>query len=585
MTKIIEIEGGEVTASLEDRTITGRLIPFGEEGRTNVGRFTIENPDDIDTSDAEADPSIISHNLDHERSGNVGRATRIWKQPDGVYATYRIANTAAGDAYLADVLDPKGKRKRLSGEFGPAVIRAGKLVPGHAKLWGSAGVERGAFPSAMVLAADTPDEPQNAERADADNDHPAISLPAMPADITVVTEDGDSALYTPEATPAEDNPEGGSTVTATATDVLAGAAPVAPIPATLTAPPATTAPRVDRDPDLRQVLAAMAAVRANPADGDARDVLAALADIKISGNGSLPTAANGTPSAIQPTWVGQLYQGVEYVREFITLGKLGTDISVEGKKGFKLFRRAATTGTGEMELTKESADWAGNKAELSGYSGFTQTAQSTRRNFALGNDIAREWYDLPGGAPFIEGFLKLLIEHYYFWSDAYANADWITAAGAPVAPDTGSYNAAYPDSMGMVIQGILAVKARKGNTKRRDVPTFAIVNELAYTELAYAVGGEQNLPAFVDFRVSTDSEGTADRVQIVQGNTGIEDTASVIVGARPAVEFDELPGEGPLQINALDLAHGGIDRAVHGYLQTFSVRPEAVVLVGVADVP
>ena len=32
----IEFEGGDVFANLGDRTITGLLIPFGEEGRTNV---------------------------------------------------------------------------------------------------------------------------------------------------------------------------------------------------------------------------------------------------------------------------------------------------------------------------------------------------------------------------------------------------------------------------------------------------------------------------------------------------------------------------------------------------------------------
>lgn len=52
--------------------------------------------------------------------------------------------------------------------------------------------------------------------------------------------------------------------------------------------------------------------------------------------------------------------------------------------------------------------------------------------------------------------------------------------------------------------------------------------------------------------------------------------------SRRAIEFDELPG-GPLQIDALELAKGGIDRAVHGYLQKFVVRPEAIVTVGVAD--
>lgn len=570
MQDIIEIEGGEVLASLEDRTITGLLVPYNEVGRTNVGMFEVQ----AGVLELPADPSVVTLNIDHDRYQPVGRATRVWEEPRGVMATFAIASTPAGDAALADARDPNGKRRRLSGEFRTG-IKAGKATGGP--LAAGALVERGAFASAMVLAADTPEvaDPAPEESSSSryvtrftDADGVEWERRSESTSTTTITKVGEAE------SPAEEqsNPEGESDVTATA------------IPATQI-PGGTVTPRVPGNPTAREVFASIAAFKANPSDTAARDVLAALADIKISGNGSLPTGANGTPSIIQPNWVGQLYQGVEYVREYITLGKVGTDISVEGKKGFTLHRRAGTTGTTELDLlpANATATWAGNKAELSGYSGFTQTKQSSRRNFALGNDIAREWYDLPGGAEYVEAFLRLLIEHYYFWSDTYAAADWITAAGTPIAPATAEFSDKYPAAMGMIIQGILQVKKRKGASKRRDVPTFAILNEAAYTDLAYAAGGAENLPAFVEFRVSTDSEGTADRVQLVQGDTGIEDTPSVIVGARQAIEFDELPGAGPLQINALDLAHGGIDRAVHGYLQTFRVRDEAVVLVGTPD--
>lgn len=584
MTDIINIEGGEVTASLADRTITGRLLPYGEEGRTNVGRFTVE----AGSVSLPADPAVISLNIDHNQSDNVGRATRVWEQADGIYASWTIANTPDGDAALADALSPTGIRRRLSGEFGPAVIRAGKLVAGHAKLWGSALVPMGAFPGAMVLAADTPEQPDALDTflGPDEEGHLSVLSTELPVDITVSTPEGEQSTYTPEAAPAKDNPqEGGSIVTATATDVLAGAStPAAPVPPTLapSAPAATTTPRVERS--ARQVLAAIAAYKANPQDADALQVLAALSDITISGNGSLPTGANGTPSVIPPNWVGQYYQGEEYAREYITLCKLGTDITATGKSGYGLHRRSGATGTTEMPLSPSGGTWAGNKTDVPSHSGFSTAKTSTLRRFARANDLAREWWDLPGGEAMVEAFIRLLVEEHQFWSDQNALADIITAAGAPVAPATGDYPAGYPAALGMLIQGILAVKARKANTQRRDVPTFAIANDRAYAALVYAAGGEQNLPAFVNIAVSTNGSGTVDgTVQVVQGATGIEDTASVIVGDRRAIEFDELPG-GPLHIDALELARGGIDRAVHGYLQTFEVRPEAVVLVGTADV-
>ena len=131
----------------------------------------------------------------------------------------------------------------------------------------------------------------------------------------------------------------------------------------------------------------------------------------------------------------------------------------------------------------------------------------------------------------------------------------------------------------MVIQGILAVKAKKADG-RRDTPTFIIANELAYEELIYTP--KDLIPEFVKFTASTDWQGTADGLVLVVGDTGITSTPSVIVGSGKAVEFDELPG-GPLKIDALDLANGGVDKAIHGYLQVFIVRGEAVVHIGVAD--
>lgn len=565
---LIQFEGGNVLASAEPLTVTGLLLPFNEVGRTNLGRLQVA----AGAVTLPTDPSIVGVNTDHIPQDVVGRAVTLTEKPEGVFASIKFADTIEGRAAYADAIDPKGKRRKLSAEFGPAVIKAGKLVAGHAKLWGAALVEAGAFPSAMVLAADTPD----AAPADApatDPAHVAVQVATLPDDITATTPAGDSAVYTPEAAPAEANPEGESTVTASAT---AGAQAPATVPATqilASAPVATSLETNDRV-DKRQVFAAIAEYMSTHSE-DARQVLAALTDVKVSGAGSLPVGG----AAIQPNWVGQINQGVPYVREYITLGKLGTDISVEGKKGFKVKR-----GTTGAPLDKFDGTWAGNKAAVNSYNGFTQSVTSSRRNFAIAEDITREFYDLPGGAPVIEAFLNLITEDYYRQTDDWALADWVAAAGAPVAAATAKYPTNYPAALGMLIQGILAVKKRKADG-RRDVPTFAIANELAFEELAYAAGGEQNLPAFVSIAISTASDGKVDgNVQIVQGETGIKDTSSAIVGADYAIEFDELPG-GPLTLDALAIANGGIDKAVHGYLQTFKAREEAVVLIGTADAP
>ncbi len=573
MTNLIQFEGGDILASAEPLTVTGLLIPFNEVGRTNVGRFQVE----AGSLSIPSDPAVVGLNLDHERSAVVGRAIKLEERPEGVFATLKFADTPEGRAAYADATSPTGKRRKLSGEFGPAVIKAGRLVAGHAKLWGAAVVEAGAFPSAQVLAADTPDDgaPPAEAPVEADPAHLALEAEALPDDITVTTPAGDSAVYTPEAAPAPANPEGEVTVTATA----AGAqAPAIPQTVLASAPqaPAHVTDRTHALPPIGQVFAAIATLKSNPFHEEAQQVLAALTDITLTGNNALP----GT-DVLRPNWVGQLDQGNTYVREYIDLGTHGNDISAAGKKGFKVHRGTSGAPIAGPDGIPNGGTWAGNKTEINSYNGWSETVGSTLRRFAVGNDIAREFYDLPGGAEVVQSFLELINEDYLYWSDQWALYDINAVAGAPVAAAT--YPTDYPAAMGMLIQGILAIKARKSD-KRRDVPTFAIANDIAYAQLAYAAGGAENLPEFVDFVITTASEGRVDKgaVQVVQGETGIYDSASVIVGAKKAIHFDELAG-GPLHIDALELAKGGIDKAVHGYLQTFVARPEAFVRIGTAD--
>ena len=542
---LIEYEGGDVLASLEDRTVTGVLVPFNELGQTNAGRFMVE----AGALALPSDPSVISLNLDHNRAENVGRGTRVWQEENvGIMATFAIANTPEGDDYLADVTSPAPKRKCLSGEFHTA-IRAGKAVPGTGRLWGAAGVRAGAFPSAMVLASDTSTSNAKYVTEYTDDDGVTWRRVVETTRVTTVTE-----------TTTEEEQEGTDVPDTTTEEVQATVS----LP---DQPAATTAPRLNK----HEVLAAIATLRKSPFDGAAREVLAALSDIKLSGAGALP--ADGV---IQPSWLGRIDLGIEYVREYINLCKLGTDISAGGKKGFK-FRRG-TAGN----PTWNDGTWAGNKTEINSGVGHTTTHASTLDRYARGADIGREFFDLPGGAEVIEAYLTELYADYLQWSDEKARALIVATAGAPVAPLVypGVDGHDYAGAMGQLIQGILAAKRRKADG-RRDTPTYAIANPVAYEELLYTP--KDLVPEFVSFTVNTDGKGTADgKVHVVEGDTGVEDTSSVIVGADYAIEFDELPG-GPLHVDAIELAKGGIDQAVHGYLQKFVRRPEAIVHIGVAD--
>lgn len=577
---LIEYQGGEVLASLTERTVTGLLIPFNELGHTNAGRFMVE----AGAVALPSDPSVISLNLDHDRSQNVGRASRVWEEPNvGIMATFLVATTPEGDAYLADVTSPTPKRKCLSGEFHTA-IQAGKAVPGSGRLWGAGGVERGAFPSAMVLAEDRSTSSKYVtEYTDAEG---VVWRRVEQTDVTVTeTETGTEST---SVTTVTETTEGETTVPdpiipVAAQAVIAPVAPVAPVPATVLAGlpgEVTNVPPVTTEPVniTATVLASLAQARQTQDPYGREQILAAIADITMSGTNTLP----GT-NVLRPNWLGKLYQGIPYVREYIQLGNLGTDITAAGKLGMKVVR-----GTVASPLGPQDGTWAGNKNPINGYRGDSNTIGSLLYKFAVGNDIDRSLYDLPGGAEVVEEFLQLVIEDYLFWSDRIARETFLGLAGAPVAAK--SYPAVYTTNgtiaLGMLIQGILAVRKRKADG-RRDQPTFAIMNDVAFEQMVYAIGGDQNLPAFISIALAAldipQSEiGSIGQVVAVNGDTGIQGTPSVIVGSKLGVDFDELAG-GPLIIDAIDLARGGIDKATHGYLQTFGKRPEAFVHVGTPD--
>lgn len=550
----ITIVGGEITANANDRIITGLLLPYGELGSTSYGQFEV-GAGDISIP---ADPAVVGINTDHDRYEPVGRAARLWEQlPQGIMASFALANTPEGDAALADARNPQGTRRRLSAEF-VVDIRDGRTVPGTGKLTGAALVPMGAFPSAMVLASATSTTTQNGvttmpEPIQAVEPQPGAPLsgvlPGVPAAPAAETASVDAAL-TPPAAPA----------------------PLVPTPgaATAGAPVAATTPR---GPARAEVLAAIRTLRSGIQDPASIRILAAIADIPATGAGALP----GTGVA-QYNWVGHLYQGMTYVRQFAPLLNLGTDISLVGKKGFKVYRGV---GPGATQAPGSGA-WAGFPNAIGGYQGNSDIYGSTLARFALGNAIDRALIDLPGGTEVLDAFLSLVLEDYFIWSDEEARKTIVQMPiGGPVAAATAKYSAAYPAAIGQLIQGVLAVKKQKAD-KRRDIPTFAVMNDVAFEQAAYAAGGAQNLPAFINIQLTTDRVGQLDGdVIVVNGDTGIQNTASVLVGAQQAIDLDEVPGG--VSINALELARGGIDQALHGWLQTFIKRREAFAHIGTAD--
>lgn len=565
------IDAGTLAFSEEDMTATGLLVPYGVKCRSNLGEFTV----DSGVFTLPADTTGASMNIEHKREDVVGGIAKTWEQPEGIMGTFKFAETDEGRAAFADA--KSGKRKHLSAEVAKVAVRAGKAISG--RLFAAALVEKPAFAGATLLAAedteavpsayDSPDSASSStyvtEYTDADGAKwRRVEENKTTTTVTKVTDETEAEA------PAEENTTENEESTMTASAVVAPAG--ATVPATLlgSAPPETAG-----EVDLGSLFAALAAVKNGVGDtSDAMTLLGALTDIKYNTTGGLTTAAGGV---LQPAWVGKLWQGKRYQRKYI-------DLATHLFGGIQLGGRGGFTIDAGSELV---AAWAGNKTEIPSGGATTGTKKSTLTKYGWAADIAREWFDLEGGAEVLEAFLQLVVDSYARVTDRKALTDIITAASTTTAANDrlvapGTYPAVaghdYPQAMGMLIDAIEAINDAD------DEPAFAVVNPTAWKQLLYTP--KDLIPEYVSFAVRAGTgEATADGKVIVKKApqsffTGtVAANPQIVAGAKGAIEFRE-QGQTPIQLDALDLAKGGIDKAVIGYLETFVVRPESLVLIG-----
>lgn len=147
----IKFSGSLLKANVDDRTLTYKLLPFGEAGRTNVGKVTaskgvIDVPEAIDG---------MSANLEHDRTKPAAKFVSVTEEDDGLFATYRVLSTTTGNDLLIEASE--GVRTGVSVEIDNPVIRNGELKSGT--LSGSGFVTNPAFPSAQLVASDVGEVP------------------------------------------------------------------------------------------------------------------------------------------------------------------------------------------------------------------------------------------------------------------------------------------------------------------------------------------------------------------------------------------------------------------------------------------
>ena len=508
----VQIEAGTLTANIEERVVTGLLLPYGEVGRTNLGKFSVK-PEAVILP---RDPSVVTINSEHMRDAPLGRATALRSTPEGVVGTFKIADTEEGDELLAEIADDSrpDARRSLSAEVANVVIRAGEMIAG--KLFGAAFCVKGAFPSAALLASDVGDK----EDLDAITNQVENLLTALKALQNPSDNEDEENPSTPEAPTSDANAseevqitnEGNSEMTE-----LNAAAPAGlPLPGA-----SKDGLRIETSSDL------FAAVAKANETKDNR-MFAALADVTETGIANNITV---------PQYVGELWEGVGYERQYAPL-----------------FNQAQLTShriSGYRWVTKPQVGlYAGDKAEIPSNAVSTEPVSIDSQRIAGGHDIDRRFRDFNDNS-FFESYYRAMSESYAIVSDGFVLSE-VVGELTPVAPN-GLAPAGTNAALAGVVQGFFSV-LRQTRTR----PTFALVADDLLEELMFTQESERLAYLESVLGVPVSSGFFVPSPDLAPGQ--------VLVGTKSAVTVHELGGGAPIRVEALDVARGGVDAAVFGYL-------------------
>ena len=544
----VQIEAGSLYANTEERVVTGLLLPYGEIGKTNLGRFAVEPSSIIIPND----PDVVTLNVQHDHEEPVGRAVELTDTAAGIVGTFRIANTPEGDTVLAEIAE--GTRSKLSAEVKNVVIRAGKAVGGV--LFGAAVVEQGAFPSAALLAElakDTPEEGENVpeetlkaeildivEDVEGDNIKIEVASEEEVPDMVLVTttdpETGEVSQTTfVEETPTQEEEEVNPMGAATAPETLQAAksAPVNESLSTVVSQLASAAKSGSRS---------LFAEIAKRDDAKAiTSLFAALSDVEYDSVGSAGINTH------QPQWLGELWTGRAYERKFIPLIGSGT-------------MTALTMNAWRWTTKPAVAVWTGNKNEVPSNTPATESFEVTGVRYAGAHDWAREFRDF-GRTDVIESALRGMVESYAKVTDL-ATINVLEAGATEIeATGTGAWDKIM-DGVGAIIDTA--------------VPTFAVLAKDVYRELILT--SDSDKLAYLDAALGLEN-GTAAGFRIVPSDQLVAGT--VLVGAREAAISFELPGS-PIRVEAENVAQGGFDMGLFGYHAAAVVNADALALVAPA---
>jgi hypothetical protein len=97
------------------RMITGRIVPYGEPGRTNLGHGLAVRAGAVRFRGGDPAAVRVIGTYGHDRERTVSRLAGYEDRPDGLWGRFRVASTPLGDQLLAEAAE--GVRSMLSIEL------------------------------------------------------------------------------------------------------------------------------------------------------------------------------------------------------------------------------------------------------------------------------------------------------------------------------------------------------------------------------------------------------------------------------------------------------------------------------------
>lgn len=570
MVTSIKALGSLLTANVDERVLTYRLLPFGEEGRTSAGRLTV----DAGVVQIPEDAATLVANMEHDHTRPVGRFVSVGETDGGLDCAVRVARTSQGDDLLVEAAE--GLRTGISVELDDVTIRSGRLVAG--RLTGAGFVARPAFASARLVAADVGDLPDDLPEWLSPGESSSRSVEEVVVDgqtlvvesesttrRTVTVKDSGGAEPPAEPTGQSDTQEAAMADETTAAesardqqdeqdqsveqeptdtdqqeeDVVEDdekKVATASAPTGVRGMTARRATAAAKEPTVAEIATRFAAAYQS---GGARGLAAALSDI-------VPADLTGVG---QPAYLGELWSGRAHVRRFVPLFNHGELTSVRGVAGWRWLTKPAV------------AAYTGGKTAVPSNDATTEAITATPKRLAGAHDIDRIYRDF-GDTEFYEAYYRAMTESYSRLSDAAALADAIagaTAATTAVADVSSDLGLGWT----LVVDGALKVLAET------DVPpTFAVVGTTLYRQMLLVP--ETKVLGYLSAALGLE-EGQAENFKILPSSATALTTGDgggkVLVGTRDAMTFHELPGS-PIRAEAVDMVNGGIDGGLFGYYTT-----------------